>query len=165
MNGNLEELLRQPEIHNEDPLTARIEAAVQRARPAVQVPTTPVFYLCGRHFQEFQDRRVERVNARRAAATEPSWPLWEMNREGATVEIEPPYVFITESPENGGRRLRYDFARYADVKAWLEGKRVVYEVLTSKQIGDLKYRLSRAPQAPDPTEPGRYWAEQAQRLF
>jgi len=121
-----------------DPIMVNIDAIAQGKRIGHQVPMVPEVLLCLQHHGEYVRAQEERAIARQKALVPESWPLHELNPDGAEIEIKGQKVLITEAPEHGGRKITYELNRYAEVEAWRDKKRFVPDVLTHEQVRDLK---------------------------
>jgi hypothetical protein len=121
----------QPYIPSDNPLVIGIETAVNSVRPAVLVPVSEPIFLCIGHYTAFMDARNAKVVEEREARQAPSYPLHELNYEGATIEVHDSSWFTLT--DGDGKVQKLEIWRMDEVKARMEGRRYEQEVLTPEQ--------------------------------
>lgn len=127
-----QELIPDPYVPSDNPLVIQLEAAVHAARPAVMVDTGEPTHLCLKHYHEFLDARNAKVVQEREKRQVPSWPLYELNYEGASVEVENSTWFTLT--DGDGKRMRLEVRMHLDeVRARMAGKEYRTQVLTPEQ--------------------------------
>jgi hypothetical protein len=90
LDGDLEDVIPpQGYVPSDNPLVIQLERAqaAMLTRPAEIVDVGTPVYLCIRHYTEFMAARNAKVVAQQAARTAPSWPLHQLNYEGAAAEV------------------------------------------------------------------------------
>jgi hypothetical protein len=124
----------QPQLTADDPLVARIEAARQSVRAGQLLETTPEVWLCLKHYYELKAAAAEEVaNAQKAAEPE-SWPMHELDFNGASIEFLDDQYFVLVDGHNPPRRQKFEYYRMKEVQARLAGKTYVQVPVAREDI-------------------------------
>lgn len=132
-----EDVPPQDYVPSDNPLVIQLEMAVNSVRPAVMVPIGEPVYLCIGHYSEFMAARNARVVQERESRQTPSWPLHELNYEGATVEVHDSTWFTLT--DGDGKTMKLDVRMHMDeVKARMAGKTYETQVLSPAERENFK---------------------------
>lgn len=135
-------------VPSDNPLVIALESAVNSVRPAELVQFDEPVALCIRHYSEFMDARDARVVQEREARQAPSWPLHELNYEGATVEVHDSTGFTIV--DGDGRTMKLDVRMHLDeVRARMAGKTYETQVLSPEQRAEFKTAVMAEEMAKD----------------